>query len=95
MYVSINSQYYRDDEETPQLREAQDEWVLDAFKEAVRYRAQHLVLLSHVAPFVGDEEEQVSRSLSGTLSGAHARARPRQHTSVARARTVRTRGTTG
>jgi len=58
MYISLNSQYYRDDLQTRSLREQQDVWVRKAFQEAVDHGAKHLVMLSHVPPFVKEEDEE-------------------------------------
>lgn len=58
MYVALNSQYYRDSTDVPALREAQDEWARGAFAEAIEHDAHHVVLLSHVPPFISDEDEQ-------------------------------------
>ena len=57
-YISLNSQYYFDDEDTVALREQQDAWAHQAFREATLYQAKHVVVLSHVPPFVADEDEQ-------------------------------------
>ena len=57
-YISLNSQYYCDDEETVDLREQQDAWAHEAFREATLYKAKHVVVLSHVPPFIADEDEQ-------------------------------------
>ena len=58
LYVALNSQYYRDDDEVPALRAAQDEWAEKAFGEAKEHGAQHVVVLCHVPPFVSEEDEQ-------------------------------------
>jgi len=56
-YVAINSQYYCDDTHTKELRRAQDEWIEEQFTRAAK-GAVHVVVLSHVPPFVGSEDEE-------------------------------------
>lgn len=56
-YLSINSQYYMDDAESKELRAAQDKWVEEELA-ASKAVAKHIVLLSHVPPFVGKEDEE-------------------------------------
>lgn len=55
-YVSINSQYYMDARHTEHLRTAQDRWI-KAELAKVKGQAKHIVVLSHVPPFVADEDE--------------------------------------
>lgn len=55
-YLSINSQYYMDAVHTQKLREDQDKWIVSELARA-KGVAQHIVILSHVPPFVGQEEE--------------------------------------
>ena len=60
MYISLNSQYYRDADAVLPLAQAQDEWASAAFREAEERGAHHVVVLSHVPPFIADEDEQVA-----------------------------------
>lgn len=53
-YLNINSQYYMDAAHTQELRQDQDRWIAS---ELARTKAHHIVILSHVPPFVGHEEE--------------------------------------
>jgi len=57
LYVSLNSQFYRSDKGIEHLRKAQDEWAIETFRTAKTLGAKHVVGLSHVPPFVGDESE--------------------------------------
>ena len=57
-YIALNSQYYRDDSHTAELRSAQDAWAARAFEEARARGAKHVVVLSHVPPFIQQEREQ-------------------------------------
>lgn len=45
------------------LRQAQDEWAEETFRTARSLGAKHVVVLSHVPPFVGDESEVGTPSL--------------------------------
>ena len=58
LYVALNSQYYFDDAHVLRERREQDAWARRAFAEATARRAAHVVVLSHVPPFVADEDEQ-------------------------------------
>lgn len=60
MYMAINSQYYHiacRNEEATAMREAQERWMEAQFEAARGSGAKHVVLLSHVSPFMGEEEE--------------------------------------
>jgi len=57
-YISINSQYYMDCVNTPQLREAQDQWIMERLESGAARAAKHIVILSHVPPCMGDEDEK-------------------------------------
>lgn len=57
-YLSINSQYYMDSEHTENLRKKQDKWIARELADAARSgKAVHVVVLSHVPPFVGSVDE--------------------------------------
>ena len=58
LYIALNSQYYRDDSAVERERLEQDAWVERTFASALERRPKHVVMLSHVPPFVHDEEEQ-------------------------------------
>ena len=58
LYVALNSQYYRDDSAVLGERLEQDEWARRTFASALERPPKHVVLLSHVPPFVGEEDEQ-------------------------------------
>jgi len=82
MYISLNSQYYREADEVLPLAQAHDEWASAAFCEAVERGARHVVVLSHVPPFISEEDEQAGwanwkheprRRLLGWASDAHAK----------------------
>ena len=58
--MAINSQYYHiacRNDEAAAMREAQERWMEEQFEAARWSGAKHVVLLSHVTPFMGQEEE--------------------------------------
>ena len=60
-YVAINSQYYHtqcESAEAAALRAEQEAWVEDELSEEKTAGAAHVVLLSHISPFMGDENEE-------------------------------------
>ena len=52
-------------------QQQQDAWVQKAFEEAREMRARHVVMLSHVPPFIGCEDEQ-----AGWSNWKHEHRRP-------------------
>lgn len=60
LYVAVNSQYYHKlcvNAEAAQLRQAQEDWLESVLASEECKRAKHVVLLTHVAPFMGREDE--------------------------------------
>jgi len=60
LYVAVNSQYYHKlcvNKEAAQLRRAQEEWLEGVLTPEECTRARHVVMLTHVAPFMGKEDE--------------------------------------
>ena len=59
-YIAINSQYYHiacDNDEAKEMRKGQETWLESQLTFASTSGATHVVLLSHVTPFMGDEDE--------------------------------------
>ena len=60
LYIAINSQYYHiacDNDEAREMRAEQERWIEAELTAARTAGARHVVLLSHVTPFMGDEDE--------------------------------------
>jgi 3',5'-cyclic AMP phosphodiesterase CpdA len=57
------------------LRKAQDEWAIETFRTAKTLGAKHVVGLSHVPPFVGDESEVGIHPICTTAAPPSARLR--------------------
>lgn len=61
LYISINSQYYHiacNNDEAHAMRVEQEAWLEEELSAAAGSGAVHVVLLSHVTPFMGDEDEE-------------------------------------
>jgi len=60
LYLAINSQFYHiacKNDEAREMRAEQDAWLEAQLHAARGSGAKHVVLLSHVAPFMGEEDE--------------------------------------
>eukprot|EP00747_Dinoflagellata_sp_TGD_P168254 gnl/TRDRNA2_/TRDRNA2_194200_c0_seq1.p1 gnl/TRDRNA2_/TRDRNA2_194200_c0~~gnl/TRDRNA2_/TRDRNA2_194200_c0_seq1.p1 ORF type:complete len:389 (-),score=80.93 gnl/TRDRNA2_/TRDRNA2_194200_c0_seq1:15-1181(-) len=57
-FVVINSQYYMDGSETQDRRAEQDRWLEAELQAVAEKSARHVVVLSHVPPFVGEPGEK-------------------------------------
>lgn len=56
-YLVLNSQYYMDSSLTLDQRAAQDRWLETALAVAQQRRPKHVVVLTHVPPFIGEPNE--------------------------------------
>ena len=61
-YVSINSQYYHilcvDNPEADEMEREQAAWVEEELSASATAGAVHVVVLSHITPFMGAEDEE-------------------------------------
>ena len=75
LYIAINSQYYHKpctNSGAAEPRAAQEKWVEEQFEAAAKSDAKHVVVLSHIAPFMGEARAQIARPIRST-DEAHKR----------------------
>ena len=76
LYIAINSQYYHKPCTNPgaaEPRAAQEKWVEEQFEAAAKSDAKHVVVLSHIAPFMGEARAHRGGASAGGALAAGGR----------------------
>ena len=91
LYIAINSQYYHKpctNAGAVEPRAAQEKWVEEQFEAAAKSDAKHVVVLSHIAPFMGEARAHIARPIR-PADEAHERAGTNERTDLAGGRAPR------